>query len=365
MSIAFDDGRWAVVKESHRRWWAGELERPLLYFRIPGRDPRRPCPDLPLHGFAAFYDPSVSAEAIVDRWDYELSCYDYLGDAFPTMWINFGPGVLAAFLGGTLETQPPTNTVWFHSSRPGGLAEIDFRYDPDNVWLRRIRDIGRAAMERWRGLVQVGMTDLGGILDVLATFRPGAGLLLDLYDHPDDVKRLTWQLHEFWWRACDDINAVLQPVHPGYTGWAPIYSEKSSYMLQCDFAYMLGPDQFEAFVRPELAASCARLPHAFYHLDGPGQLAHLDSLLSLPELRGIQWMPGAGNPTLDSSENMKHWPDVYRRIRKAGRLVQIQGHVAVLDTVAEQVGSARGIVHVATDTNEDEARDALRRYGAA
>jgi len=39
------------------------------------------------------------------------------------------------------------------------------------------------------------MTDLGGNLDILSTFRPGTDLLLDLYDHPEDVKRLTGEAH--------------------------------------------------------------------------------------------------------------------------------------------------------------------------
>ena len=57
-----------------------------------------------------------------------------------------------------------------------------------------------------------------------------------------------------------------------------------------------GPEMFERFVLPDLAACCDRLDHAFYHLDGKGELPHLDLLLSIDGLRGIQWIPGAGQP---------------------------------------------------------------------
>ena len=67
-------------------------------------------------------------------------------------------------------------------------------------------------------------------------------------------------------------------------------------MLQCDFCYMIGPEQFKKFVLPELAVSCKKLTNPFYHLDGPGQLPHLDYLLSIPELKGIQCVPGDGSP---------------------------------------------------------------------
>ncbi len=70
------------------------------------------------------------------------------------------------------------------------MRDLKLNYEPDNVWLHRVKDICRAAIERWQGMVQVGMTDIGGNLDVLSAFRPGEKLLLDLYDCPDDVKRV-------------------------------------------------------------------------------------------------------------------------------------------------------------------------------
>jgi 5-methyltetrahydrofolate--homocysteine methyltransferase len=129
-------------------------------------------------------------------------------------------------------------------------------------------------------------------------------------------------------------------------------------MLQCDFAYMIGPEMFDEFVRPELAASCKRLKNAFYHLDGIGQLPHLDSLLSIPELKGIQWIPGEGSP------DQKQWPEVYRRIRAAGKLVQIHGGIDVLDTVAGQVGSAKGIILIGScqRKSEDAVRKQMEKY---
>ena len=158
---------------------------------------------------------------------------------------------------------------------------------------------------------------------------------------------------EAWWQAFDWLNALLRPPNPGYTAWTPIFSTEPYYMLQCDFAYMIGPGMFDEFVKPELAATCKRLKNAFYHLDGVGQLPHLDSLLSIPELKGIQWIPGDGKP------GEKHWPEVYRKIRAAGKLIQIHGGIDVLDAVAEQVGSAKGIILIGSVDRKNE--DAVRR----
>ncbi|MDA0746552.1 MAG: hypothetical protein O2954_08525 [bacterium] len=130
-------------------------------------------------------------------------------------------------------------------------------------------------------------------------------------------------------------------------------------MLQCDFCYMIGPEMFDEFVKPELAASCRRLTNPFYHLDGPGQLPHLDSLLEIEELKGVQWIPGTGNP------DFRFWPEVYRKIRKAGKRIQFAGTMETFETIVAQLGSAEGIVFMGTaDMSEErEVMGFLEKYG--
>jgi len=358
MSIAFAPEQWPALRAAHAAWWAGTLARPLLHITLNGRPAGRPAAAQPYHPFAAFYDLNVSADAVVDAWDYHLAQQAFLGDAFPVIWPNFGPGVVAAFLGATLMCGH--DTVWFHPPQDVELAAVRLAYAADNVWLRRVKDICAAAMRRWQGLVQVGMTDLGGTLDILASFRPGEALLLDLYDQPEQVKRLTWEIHAWWHKYFAEINTVLHPVNPGYTAWSPILSAQPYYMLQCDFAYMIGPAMFDEFVKPELAASCARIAHSFYHLDGPGQLPHLDSLVSIPALKGVQWIPGDGQPQSEA------WPAVHKKIRAAGKLDQIFGAgtwdetARRFDTIVDTLGDARGLILIAEAPQERE-RD-VRRF---
>ena len=359
MPIDFEKGRWEKIREDYARWWAGELKRPLIHMTLYNADPGRPEPAIPSQDFTTNFKWSVTPEQIVDRWDYNMSTNRFLGDSFPANWPNFGAGVAAGFLGA--EVTPAEDTVWFKPKQLKPIKEVSFRKTPKNRWYKRVESICRAAMERWQGQVQIGMTDLGGNLDILSTFRPSESLLLDLYDNPAEVKRLTWEEHDAWWFYFNELNKVLQPVNPGYTTWTPIYSAKPYYMLQCDFCYMIGPDMFDEFVKPELAATCKLLGNAFYHLDGPGQLVHLDSLLTIKELKGVQWVPGAGNP------GTTEWPQVYRKIRDAGKLMQIvSGGMQALDTIAGQLGSAEGIIIFCGADVKDKtsADDFLRRYKA-
>lgn len=358
MSIDFTTARWEKIKEDADKWWAGELKRPLIQMRLTGIEPERDEPSLPYHRFTSFYDLNVPAEDIVDRWDYQLSCSRFLGDAFPTANPYFGPGVIAAMMGAELENG--AETTWFYPKEEKEISDLLFEFDLDNVWFSRIKDLYKAGLERWGGLVQLAMTDLGGNLDILSSFRPSEKLLLDLYDSPDEVKRLTWDAHEKWFTYFDEFNEILQPVNPGHTAWCTIFSTQPYYMLQSDFCYMIGPDMFDEFVKPELAATCKRLTNPFYHLDGPGQLPHLDSLLAIEELKGVQWVPGSG------AKDCTQWPEVYRKIKNAGKLIQIYGDISTLDTIAEQIGTAEGIILIAAAdiSRENGVRELLMKYGA-
>lgn len=362
INLGFNHDRWKATRDNHRAWWAGELDRPLIHLTLPGRDPGRPEPALPAHGFASFYDLNVSAAEIAGRWLYDLECRHFLGDAFPHVLPNFGPGVIAAFLG--LELQNGNNTVWFHQPNEIELPDLELRFDPDNPWFRRVCDVYSAAAERFEGLVHLDMTDLGGNLDVVQSFRPSEALAFDLMDEPEAVERASMLVHEAWWRCFAELNRIIQPAHPGYTSWTPIYSEDPSYMLQCDFSYMISTPMFEQFAKPELVATCKKLTNPFYHLDGVGQLKHLDSLLEIPELKGVQWVPGAGQP------GVSEWPEIYRKIRDAGKLIQFftsQDPLGwrALEVIANQLGSAKGIVMIGDAPAEDEPeiRELFRRYG--
>jgi len=347
--------RWDRVKESHRLWWADKSDRPLIHVGLYGAPSRRAPARHPFNHFTSFFGKDVSVEEVVDSWDANLSTIRWLGDGFPMVWPNFGPGVLAAFLGCRMENG--VETVWFHPPDHRELTELKLKFDPENPTFLRIRDIMSSASRRWGGRVQVGMSDIGGNLDVVASFRPPEQLLLDLDECPEEVKRLGWEVHRTWWESFEALAKTAQP-NPGYSTWCPVFSEDPMYILQCDFCYMIGPDMFDEFVKPELAASAKRLKNSIYHLDGPGELVHLDSLLTIPELGCVQWIPGAGQP------EMTQWPQVYRKIHAAGKKIQVYG-LDALDAVARQIGTASGIVAIVYAHVDEEAsiRKRLKSYG--
>jgi len=360
--VTFDPARYDDIIENSRRWWAGELKRPLIQIRLGGKDPGRPNPEPLLHTHEMTHDFSVAPERIVDKLDYQISQMDYLGDAFPYTGINLGPGITSAWMG-ALDVDIRDDTVWFFAAGEPEIADVHFEFDGKHPLFERLKDVHRAANEFWNGAVQVSMTDLGGNLDLLNPYRPGEKLLLDLYDSPEEVKRLTWEGHKIWWRYFEALNTVMKPPNPGYLSWLPIFSDGPTYILQCDFCYMIGPEMFDEFVKPELTATCRRLAHSVYHLDGIGALANLDSLLSIEELDCVQWVYGDGQP------GVLNWLDVYKKVRDAGKLLYLHASPAEFETVVEHLGSSEGIIlridHWVWDGSIAEAGEFLAKYGMA
>ncbi len=315
--IHFSEERWQEIKKNYEAWWQGTLPRPLIRHAVRRFDPGRSAPNYPLLSQANCHDFSISPADIVDAMDYELSQYDFLEDAYPFINMDcFGPGVLAAFCGASLDNS--SGRVWLFPKEQMPIDKIHIHYDPDNIWAKRIKSIYRAGINRWEGNVLMSMPDFGGIMDVMATFRGSEDLLMDLYDAPEEVHRLRGEIYEAWQQAYDDMSKALIG-NPGYSDWNGVYSEKPAYILQSDFSYMISTPMFDTFVLPDIQRACKDLHHAMYHLDGVGELNHLDHLLEIPKLKAVQWVYGDGQP------GPYHWLDVYKKITAAGKRIQVIG----------------------------------------
>jgi 5-methyltetrahydrofolate--homocysteine methyltransferase len=187
----FTEEDWQRVERDTSAWWAGELDRPLVYLAVTNPVPLND-PGAPLYSYWSNYPLDMPADEIVNRFEPVLAGTHFYGDAFPWWWLNFGPGIVAGFLGARVHSvYQPAETVWFSPPGKMQLAELEFKYDPDNIWWRRVKELTGALAERYGRNLVVSHTDLGGNLDILASFRGTQELLFDLVDCPQEVDRLT------------------------------------------------------------------------------------------------------------------------------------------------------------------------------
>ena len=347
--LQFTEKDWERIERDWTAWWAGNLERPLVIVETIDQ----------FDVWASDFPPETPVDEVLDHFQARLEATRFYSDAWPKWWPNFGPGIVAGFLGAQVHCVP--GTVWFspHPERePVNIEDIHPVYDADNVWWRRVVELTRAAVERWGERVCVGFTDLGGNLDILASLRGTQELLLDLHDAPGEVERLAGEITRLWLRYYDELDGIIRQGSRGMTPWAGIWSPGRCYMLQSDFAYMISPQMFERFVLPDLAACCDALDYAFYHLDGKGQIAQLDMLLSLERLRGIQWIPGDGQPPPEE------WLPLLQRIRDGGKLCQLYVSPEGARTIVRELGGRGFAFYVSDQMPPDEVQDFLLALAA-
>jgi hypothetical protein len=165
------------------------------------------------------------------------------------------------------------------------------------------------------------------------------------------------KITQLWLRYNDELHEIIHTTDKGTTSWAPMWCPGRYYMLQCDFCYMISPEMFERFVLPDLEACCKHLDYGFYHLDGKGQIHHLEMMLAIESLRGIQWIPGDGAPPPE------RWLPLLKRIRDAGKLCQVYVSTEGALTIARELGG-KGFAFMINDPPpEDEINGLLKTLG--
>ncbi len=344
--LHFTEADWERVERDTMAWWNGELDRPLVY--LTAADPvQERLTAIKPYSYQSNFPFNLPADRVVDCYQPFLESTRYYGDAFPWFWINFGPGIAAGFLGCDVNSvTDPSETVWFSPKMIQPIEEIQLKYDPYNIWLKRVKDITAAFVERFGSMLQVSHTDMGGNLDILASFRTTGDLLFDVTERPEEVERLVGDITKLWIQYYDELEGIIRPTCRGSSSWTPIWSSGRTYMLQCDFSYMISPKMFERYVVPDLTACCDHLDHGFYHLDGKGEVPHLPLLLEIERLRGIQWIPGDGQPSADQ------WLPLLKRIRDGGKLCQVFVSPQGARRIVQNLGG-KGFLFVITDAGPE------------
>ena len=115
-------------------------------------------------------------------------------------------------------------------------------------------------------------------------------------------------LTPLWFEIYEGIHRSIREKLIGSSTWLSAWSPGRWYPTSCDFVALVSPQMFDEFILPDIIAEVEWLDQSLYHLDGPDAIVHLDSLLNIPKLGGIQWGPGA------ASSSMLHWIPLLKRI---------------------------------------------------
>lgn len=302
---------WNEAVERMRNWWTGKrTDRVVASVYAPkAGTQKRPAKE-------ALPDKWTDYETIAFNFESDLETTFYGGEAFPSLWVYHGPVPMSAYFGGKPEFLP--NTVWYALCYDNWEAAKTWVFDPANPWWQMALRLTRQLLVRSRGRYLVSGCGVGGLADVIANLWGSESMLIQAAMEPEVITDLLSRMVAAFRTMYDELYEITSPYQEGYFDWLDLWAPGRICTLQNDLSCMVSPVMFRDIFIEEIRQEARHVDYACYHLDGPGAIQHLDALLSIAELRLIQWVPGAG-----ASANPMDWLDLFRRIQAKGRKVLI------------------------------------------
>jgi hypothetical protein len=298
---------WPEARERLLAFWHGEIiDRPCIAVTAPGTPPRPLDP--PPDDQTKWTDP----EYVAQRYDVSHEATYFGGEAIP------GTSLMVGYcFGYGAELHYSEQTVWQEAIIADWASAPALDLDEDDWAWRQVQAVVKRCAEVSAGKWLTGFPNIQQPNDHLPLLRGTQRFLMDLIEHPTEIKRALRRLLDNWYVIYERV-AELTAHQEGSSGWLGLWCPwPRSLTLQSDVSCMMSPAMFEEFVAPELEELCEWLEGPTYHLDGPGALQHLDRLLALKRLHAIQWTPGTGTP------GGLYWLELYQRIQAGGKGVVI------------------------------------------
>jgi hypothetical protein len=258
--------------------------------------------------------------------DYVLDCVEarvgagiYLGDTVPVYMPFLGPEVCATLFGADLQFRDDVTS--YSIPAVSNVRDImGMEPDFDNLYWTTLRRLTDQSLERGRGRWITGVTDLHTNGDLLAALRDPQNLCLDCAEDLEGVRLACEHVTDWFAPIFEDLHQRIASAGQPCTTWTPALARGRWYTISCDFICMISPSMFQQAILPSIEREMEHMQENLFHLDGPGALRHLDTLLELPQLNGVQWVYGAG------AGPASRWIEVYQRIQAAGKCLQIVGY---------------------------------------
>lgn len=313
-----------AIAARHEAFWANSnMDRPL-FLASANKNPARPI--------------TRRLELLADREAWfaaklqDLEQTHRVGDALPTVRVDFGPVLLGALFGAKIEFG--ADTSWTHAFIVDDWSNApDWTIRDNNPYWRLLHDLAALVAEDAAGRYVVMLPDIGASADVLLNLRGSSQLCMDVVDQPDVLTASIEAMYAAWHLTLSDLLETIIGRVAGYTFYLGLWSSTPHALPACDFNAMIGPRPFKTLFLPDIARQAATLGRAIFHLDGPDAARHVDVLINTPEITAIQYVVGAGHPALDKI-------DVMKRVQAGGKPLQVLCSFNDVLAVADQLEPA-------------------------
>ena len=330
---------WEETKEKFRNYWAHKnTGRPLMCVIARRPEIEQYSDGTPVDGgylgqicqgkyynmpdelmWKDMEDKYQDPQRIVDRYRFFCDTHAFLGESFPNLNVDFGPGSLAAYLGSEIGFKE--DTVWFNKCLDGWDGVPKLAFDPENKWFKKHINLVKSCRQLAGNDFYVDMPDLMENIDVLASLRGAQETLFDLLDEPEKIGERIQEVTDAYYQYYDRFYDAIKDDEGGnaYTVFQ-IWGPGRTVKLQCDFSAMMSPDDFRTYIQPSLKKQSENVDHVLYHLDGPQAIKHMDALMEIDGIDALQWTSGDAGP----DGTLPDWDVIYDKAIAAGKSIWVK-----------------------------------------
>ena len=335
-------------------WWQREdIGRPAILARAAREGLARAVSRIPV------------PESLTERWtnpEYHLRRANAVargtfwgGEMIPYYFVWTGAECMASALGAK-AILADTESVWWEPCVSSWDKVLPLRCDWQADWWQRMRVLALELTRGASGAYVPAVPDVGAPGDIVAAIRGTEAVCTDIFDSPEQLKAALKQVTEIWEGVMEEVYAWVNWEDLGSVAeWTGIWHPKRAYPTQNDISALVSAEQFREFFLPWVAAQCRKVEGAIYHLDGPEALSTVDALLEIPEIRVIEWTPGA------RQDDSTRWLDLYGKIQGAGKNLLLFPGVEEVEFLCRHLSRVGLMLHVTGCESVEQAQQIVAK----
>lgn len=339
---------WGNVKKRWEAWWDCDIyDRVLLQVYAPKKTKVIDDTDI----LKDDNDPDkkwADMHHIIKREKIKIENTYYGGEALPFINPNWSVGN-TCFYG--CKPHFAAGTVWVDPLplEQDGLPRIKF--DKESYWWKWIQDFTEEAARQSCGKYYLIPEFGNSAADTLAMIRDSQVFMFDMIDNPEWVKSSQNIITE-------DLNMITDKLWEkmsendveGYLNWNSCWSPRKTLVFDADVSSMVSPSQYKELMLPLIVEKMSTVEYRQYHVDGEALAkAHLDTLLGLPELQALQWMPG------DGRFEIMQWLPLIKKVQEKKKSLQVYATPEEIIPLLKEV-RPEGLCISTNCSSEDQAR---------
>lgn len=245
----------------------------------------------PAHGIAE-QSPPVVTEAFVDPYDYWdgfwRSRADFPDDAIPALQLDMGAAFMSSVMGNKLWYDQGTTWSEHALTDWSMLDELERRtIGRENPAISRVLAAARSLREKSGEASPISVAMLTGPGDVMTALRGPSDLCVDLFEHPNEVRRLATVCTEAIRKTMMLQFETIAPFRGGYVDSYDIWTPGRSSYFANDFSILVSPELYREFFFPFDARTAEVFETPWLHVHSGGARL-VPEFREIPGLRGIQ-----------------------------------------------------------------------------